>query len=76
MAVAVACLLGLAVTTGVLIWSKRRATPLVASGFAVLLGSAAGGLALWALGGGAAVTPAQLALAAAFAATGSGFAVS
>lgn len=51
MAVAVACLLGLAVTTGVLIWSKRRATPLVASGFAVLLGSAAGGLALWALGG-------------------------
>lgn len=51
MAVAVACLLALAVTTGVLIWSKRRATPLVASGFAVLLGSAAGGLALWALGG-------------------------
>lgn len=53
MTVVVACLLGLAVTSGVLTWSRRRASAQAsaASGLAVLLGSAAGALALWALGG-------------------------
>ena len=54
MAVLVACVLALAVTTGVLIWSRGRAGGRAgaASGLAVLLGTSAGALALWALGGG------------------------
>ncbi|MFT3859806.1 hypothetical protein [Micropruina sp.] len=52
MAQGVACVLALVVTAGVLLWSQRRPgdRPSAASGLALLLGAAAGGLALWGLG--------------------------
>lgn len=50
MAVVVACLLALGITSAVLIWAARKGA--VMAGFAVLLGMVAGTLALWALGGG------------------------
>ena len=50
MAVVVACVLALGVTSTVLIWASRKGA--VMSGFAVLVGMVAGTLALWALGGG------------------------
>ena len=50
MAVVVACVLALGVTSAVLIWAARKGA--VMSGFAVLVGMVAGNLALWALGGG------------------------
>lgn len=50
MAVVVACILALGVTSAVLIWAARNGA--VMSGFAVLVSTVAGTLALWALGGG------------------------
>ena len=50
MAVVVACVLALGVTSTVLIWASRKGA--VMSGFAVLVGMVAGTLALWARGGG------------------------